>query len=100
MKRIVSAAAAFLIGGMAFGEERCSIKPSSSVMGGDNPARGPRNVVIARTRLLNSATGIEAWNVSGASRITGNIIQADQATEGNAFHVRPLNQTFFSAAST
>jgi hypothetical protein len=61
-----------------------------SVMGGNNPARGPRNVVITGNRLMNNANGIEAWNVGGRSRIAGNLIQADHETKGAAFHVQPI----------
>jgi hypothetical protein len=61
-----------------------------SVMGGNNPARGPRNVVIAGNRLVSNANGIEAWNVSGSSQITKNLIHADKQTNGAAFHVQPM----------
>jgi hypothetical protein len=61
-----------------------------SVMGGNNPARGPRNVVITGNRLRNNANGIEAWNVGGSSQIADNVIQADRQTKGAAFHVQPM----------
>lgn len=59
------------------------------VVGGDEPTRGPRNVAVVGNTLLNNANGIDAWNVTGNSRIAGNRIQADKNTGGTAFHVQP-----------
>ena len=68
-------------------------------MGGRNPARGPHGVLIAGNQLTNNANGIEAWNVTGKSRIVGNVIRADRQSKGAAFHVQPAEKASLSCSA-
>ena len=61
-----------------------------SIMGGNNPSRGPRNVTITGNTLRDNAGGIEAWNLTGQSTISNNLIHSTTNRTGAAFHVQPV----------
>ena len=69
-----------------------------SVMGGNDPSRGPRNVTITGNTLVNNAHGIEAWNLTGNNKITGNKLTAGNRPKETAFHVSAVEGATITCA--
>jgi hypothetical protein len=63
-----------------------------SVMGGEDPVNGPRDVKITGNQLLNDSVGIEAINLKGKSAIIGNAIRGSGIAGCTAFHLKAFPQ--------